>query len=52
MIEFFIRRIWQSLPTLIGVSVVAFLLIRWIPGAPVMLMLGERGVSGGAAAGV
>lgn len=40
-----IKRVLQSLPTLFGVSLVAFLLIRLIPGDPVLLMLGERGGS-------
>ncbi len=39
------RRILSSLPTLLGVSVVAFFLIRLVPGDPVLLMLGERGSS-------
>ena len=34
-----------SIPTLIGVSIVAFSLIRLVPGDPVMLLLGERGAS-------
>lgn len=45
MLGFLSRRILQSVPTLIGVSLVAFLLIRLIPGDPVLLMLGERGGS-------
>jgi dipeptide transport system permease protein len=40
-----LKRVLQSLPTLFGVSLVAFLLIRLIPGDPVLLMLGERGGS-------
>lgn len=31
--------------TLWGVSLIAFFLIRWVPGDPVMLMIGERGAS-------
>ncbi len=31
------------IPTAIGISLIAFLLIRLIPGDPVMLLLGERG---------
>jgi dipeptide transport system permease protein len=45
MTRLFLRRLWQSLPTLIGVTLIAFLLIRLIPGDPVQLMLGERGAS-------
>ena len=39
------RRILASLPTLLAVSLLAFLLIRLVPGDPVTLMLGERGGS-------
>lgn len=45
MVQTLFKRILHSLPTLFGVSLVAFLLIRLIPGDPVMLMLGERGGS-------
>lgn len=50
MAKFLALRLWQTLPTLVGVSVIAFMLIRLIPGDPVMLMLGERGSSPEAAA--
>lgn len=43
--QLILRRLVVSIPTLIGVSLVAFLLIRWVPGDPVMLLLGERGAS-------
>ena len=39
------RRLLSALPTLLGASVVAFGLIRLVPGDPVMLLLGERGSS-------
>src|SRR6185437_4719262 len=45
MFRFFLKRIWHSVPTLFGVTLIAFLLIRLIPGDPVLLMLGERGGS-------
>lgn len=45
MLAVLLKRILHSLPTLIGVSLVAFLLIRLVPGDPVLLMLGERGGS-------
>jgi dipeptide transport system permease protein len=45
MLRFLLKRVWHSLPTLVGVSLVAFLLIRLVPGDPVLLMLGERGGS-------
>lgn len=37
------RRLLTALPTLVGVTLVAFLLIRLVPGDPVLLLLGERG---------
>lgn len=45
MIVFLLRRLGLLLPTFIGVTLIAFSLIRLIPGDPVMLMAGERGVS-------
>ncbi|MGE0764647.1 MAG: ABC transporter permease [Bdellovibrionales bacterium] len=39
------RRILAAAPTLLVVSILAFGLIRWVPGDPVTLMLGERGGS-------
>lgn len=40
-----LKRILHALPTVFIVSLVAFLLIRLIPGDPVQLMIGERGAS-------
>lgn len=45
MAKILLQRLINSVPTLFGVSLVAFLLIRLIPGDPVLLMLGERGGS-------
>lgn len=45
MIRLLLQRVWQSVPTLFLVSLVAFGLIRLLPGDPVLLMLGERGGS-------
>ncbi|MGE4132940.1 MAG: ABC transporter permease [Bdellovibrionales bacterium] len=45
MFRFLLRRIFQSIPTVVGVTLIAFLLIRLIPGDPVLMMLGERGGS-------
>lgn len=39
------RRILTAIPTLLGVTLLAFALIRLVPGDPVMLLLGERGAS-------
>lgn len=45
MISFWLKRLAVVVPTLFGVSIVAFALIRLIPGDPVLLLLGERGAS-------
>lgn len=45
MFGFLARRILQSVPTLLGMTVLAFVLIRLVPGDPVQLLLGERGAS-------
>jgi dipeptide transport system permease protein len=45
MFRFLVRRTLESVPTVIGITFVAFFLIRFVPGDPVMLMLGERGAS-------
>lgn len=42
MAQYIIRRLLALIPVLIGVSIVVFLLIRMIPGDPVVVMLGER----------
>lgn len=39
----FLRKLSQLIPTLIGASVIAFALIRLVPGDPVVHLLGERG---------
>ena len=39
------RTLGQVLGTLVGVSLVAFFLIRLVPGDPVTLLIGERGAS-------
>lgn len=43
MINFLLKRLTDLVPTLIGVSLLSFFVIRLVPGDPVMLMLGERG---------
>lgn len=45
MIAFLLRRFGTFIPTFIGVSIVSFLFIRLLPGDPIMLMAGERGMS-------
>jgi dipeptide transport system permease protein len=45
MFSFLLKRLGTFLPTFIGVSIVTFLFIRLLPGDPIMLMAGERGMS-------
>ncbi len=45
MLSFLLRRLVTFIPTFIGVSVVSFLFIRLLPGDPILLMAGERGMS-------
>jgi dipeptide transport system permease protein len=45
MSRYLTRRLLVLLPTFFGVSLMAFFLIRIVPGDPVLLMLGERGGS-------
>ncbi len=42
MLKFLLQRLATLVPTLIGVTLVAFMLIRLIPGDPVEIMMGER----------
>jgi dipeptide transport system permease protein len=45
MLAYLARRLLVLIPTFFGVSLMAFFLIRLVPGDPVLLMLGERGGS-------
>ena len=45
MLSFILRRLGTFIPTFIGVSIVSFLFIRLLPGDPILLMAGERGMS-------
>ena len=44
MLRFIVARLGVLIPTFIGVTIVAFLLIRLIPGDPIELLVGERGI--------
>ncbi len=44
MFNFILKRIGVVIPTFLGVTLLTFSLIRMIPGDPVELMAGERGV--------
>lgn len=45
MIKFFLKRITMIIPTFIGVTLLTFALIHLIPGDPVVLVAGERGIT-------
>ncbi len=45
MIKVLKHRVLALIPTLLGVSIIAFSLVRLAPGDPVLLLLGERGAS-------
>ena len=45
MLRVIIHRLLISIPTFIGVTLIAFVMIRLVPGDPVLLMIGERGAS-------
>ncbi|MDB6182524.1 ABC transporter permease subunit [Paracoccus fistulariae] len=45
MFKFIISKLLYLIPTFIGITIVAFGFIRLLPGDPVLLMAGERGVS-------
>ena len=45
MIRFILGRLAVVVPTFIGVTFIAFILIRLVPGDPVMMLVGERGMS-------
>ena len=39
-VRYIIQRLWQLIPVLILVSIAVFLIVRIIPGDPVLVMLG------------
>lgn len=45
MLNYILRRLGTFIPTFIGVSIVSFLFIRLLPGDPILLMAGERGMT-------
>ncbi len=45
MFRFILNKILYLVPTFIGITIVAFSFVRVLPGDPVLLMAGERGVS-------
>ena len=45
MFGYFIRRVSLLIPTFLGITIVAFGFVRILPGDPVLLMAGERGLT-------
>lgn len=45
MLTYLLRKLGVLVPTFFGVTFVAFLFIRMLPGDPVLVMAGERGMS-------
>jgi dipeptide transport system permease protein len=45
MLYFLFKRVALLIPTFIGITIVAFSFVRILPGDPVLLMAGERGIS-------
>ncbi len=45
MLRFILAKLLYLIPTMLGITLVAFGFIRLLPGDPVLLMAGERGVS-------
>ena len=45
MLRFIFGRLWTLAPTLFGITVIAFGFVRVLPGDPILLMAGERGIS-------
>ena len=43
MLLFILKRLTRALPTIIGVTLVSFFVLRLIPGDPIQQLLGERG---------
>jgi len=44
VLKFFLTRVSLLIPTFLGVTIVAFAFIRLIPGDPIEVMVGERGI--------
>jgi len=45
MLRFVLNRLGLLIPTFIGVSIIAFSFIRLLPGDPILLLAGERGMT-------
>ncbi|MGM7554328.1 dipeptide ABC transporter permease DppB [Proteus mirabilis] len=45
MLQFILQRLGLVIPTFIGITLLTFIFVHLIPGEPVMIMAGERGLS-------
>lgn len=45
MLQFILRRLGLVIPTFIGITLLTFAFVHLLPGDPVLLMAGERGIS-------
>ncbi|MDR0218111.1 MAG: dipeptide ABC transporter permease DppB [Enterobacteriaceae bacterium] len=45
MLQFILRRLGLIIPTFIGITLLTFAFVHMIPGDPVLIMAGERGIS-------
>ncbi|HID7802162.1 TPA: dipeptide ABC transporter permease DppB [Proteus mirabilis] len=45
MLQFILQRLGFVIPTFIGITLLTFIFVHLIPGDPVMIMAGERGLS-------
>lgn len=45
MLQFILRRLGLVIPTFIGITLLTFAFVHMIPGDPVIIMAGERGIS-------
>ena len=45
MLQFILRRLGLVIPTIIGITLLTFAFVHLIPGDPIMIMAGERGIS-------
>ena len=45
LLRFILGRLIQLIPVLLGITLIAFLLLRVLPGDPATLILGQRGTA-------
>ena len=41
-VKYFIKRLLMAIPTLFGVAIIVFVLLRVVPGDPVAMMIGPE----------